>query len=81
MSNRQPTSSSTRVGIAIGFAAFAIAAVVSNASAGIPAAAAVTSGSAAVPPASASDLGAQVDWARVQTANITPAESVAAYER
>lgn len=81
MSNRQQTSNTTRVGIAIGFAAFAIAAVMSSASAGIRTAAQSSSGEVGQLPASASDLGAQVDWARVQTANITPAESVAAYER
>jgi hypothetical protein len=75
MSNRQHHSSATRVGIAIGFAAFAIAAIVSNANAGMG------SAQAAPLPASATDLGAQVDWSSVQPANITPAETVAAYER
>lgn len=81
MSNRQETSNATRAGIAIGFAAFAIAAVMSSASAGIRTAAQSATGEVGALPASADDLGAQVDWSRVQTANITPAESVAAYDR
>lgn len=81
MSNRQQNSSATRVGIAISFAAFAIAAVMSNASAGIRTAAQSASGEVSPPSANATDLGAQVDWSRVQPANITPAETVAAYER
>jgi hypothetical protein len=79
MSNRLQTANSTRVGIAIAFAACAIAAVMSNASAGT--AEHVASGAVTALPASTTDLGAQVDWSRVQAANITPAETVAAYER
>jgi len=73
------TPRSARVGIAIGFAVIAIAAVMSNASAGTTGH--VATGSVTTLPASTTDLGAQVDWTRVQTANITPAESVAAYDR
>lgn len=79
MSHRLQTNNTTRVGIAVAFAAFAIAAVMSNASAGTTGH--VATGSVTMLPASATDLGAQVDWSRVQTANITPAETVAAYER
>jgi hypothetical protein len=79
MSHSSQTSRTARVGIAIGFAVCAIAAVMSNASAGTTGH--VASGAVTALPASTSDLGAQVDWSRVQAANITPAETVAAYER
>ncbi len=85
MQTSQPTPSATprsaRVGIAIGFAAIAIAAVMSNASAVTHPADRPAAGAAVAPPSSLSDLSAQVDWSRVQAANITPAESVAAYDR
>jgi hypothetical protein len=72
------TPRSARVGIAIGFATIAIAAVMSNASAFTRAA----EPSAAIAlPASLAVSSDQVDWSRVQPANITPAESVAAYDR
>ena len=70
-----------RFGIAIGFAVAAIAAVMSSASAFTPSAQASTRSAAVALPASLAVSSDQVDWSRVQPANITPAESVAAYDR
>ena len=75
------TPRSARVGIAIGFATIAIAAVMSNASAFTRAAEPSAAAAAVALPANLSVSSDQVDWSRVQPANITPAESVAAYDR
>lgn len=75
------TPRSARVGIAIGFAVVAIAALMSNASAFTPTAQASTRGAVIALPASLAVWSDQVDWSRVEPANITPAESVAAYDR
>lgn len=75
------TPRSARVGIVIGFATIAIAAVMSNASAFTRAAEPSAAEAAIALPSSPATLSDQVDWSRVQPANITPAESVAAYDR
>lgn len=75
------TPRSARVGIAIGFAVVAIAALMSNASAFTRTGEQSASGAAVALPASLAVSSDQVDWSRVQPANITPAESVAAYDR
>ena len=75
------TPRSARVGIAIGFAAIAITALMSNAGAVTRPADPPAAGAAIALPINPAALSAQVDWSRVQPANITPAESVAAYDR
>lgn len=72
---------SARVGIAIGFTAIAIAALMSNASAVMRPADPLAGGAVIVLPTNLAALSDQVDWSRIQPANITPAESVAAYDR
>lgn len=85
MQTSQPTPSATprsaRVGIAIGFAAVAIAAVMSNASAFTRTGEQSASGAVVALPGNLAVSSDQIDWSRVQPANITPAESVAAYDR
>jgi hypothetical protein len=70
-----------RVWLAIGFAVVAIAAVVSNASAVTRTAEQSVSGAVIALPAQLAEPSDQVDWSKVKAANITPAESVAAYDR
>lgn len=73
-----------RAWIAVGFAAVAIAAVMSNAQAFAGGAEPSATGTVIATPAQAAEvaqLSDQVDWARLPLSNITPAESVAAYDR
>ena len=70
-----------RAWIAIGFAAVAIAAVMSNAQAFAGGSSPVASGTVVELPSQLAELSAQVDWAKVPLSNITPAESIAAYDR
>lgn len=74
-------SPARRVGIAIGFAALAIIAVMSSAKAVTRTAEQSASGNVIALPSRVIEPSDQVDWAKVKLANITPAESVAAYER
>lgn len=73
--------SNARAWIAIGFAAIAIAAVMANANAFSRGAQQSASGAVNALPTQVAELGDQVDWSRLPLANITPAESVAAYDR
>ena len=73
--------SNARAWIAIGFAAIAIAAVMSNASAFTRSAQQSASGAVIALPAQLAEPADQVDWSKLPLANITPAESVAAYDR
>ena len=70
-----------RVWIAVGFATVAIAAVMSNASAFTRTAEQSATGAVIALPSQLAELSDQVDWSKVKAANITPAESVAAYVR
>lgn len=70
-----------RVWIAVGFATVAIAAVMSNAGAVTRTAEQSAAGAVIALPSQAIVSSEQVDWSKVQSANITPAESVAAYDR
>jgi hypothetical protein len=70
-----------RTWIAVGFAAVAIAAVMSNTQAIAGSAEPAASGSVIAPAAPLADLASQVDWSRLPLSNITPAETVAAYDR
>lgn len=76
-----PTARAARVWIAVGFATAAIAAVMSNASAVTRTAEQSAAGAVIALPSQAILSSEQVDWSKVQSANITPAESVAAYDR
>lgn len=71
----------TRAWIAVGFAAVAIAAVFSNAQAFTRGAAQSASGAVVASLAPLAELSDQVDWSKLPLSNITPAESVAAYDR
>lgn len=71
----------TRAWIAIGFAAVAIAAVMSNAQAFAGGSSQSASGAVIELPAQLAEPSDQVDWNKLPLANITPAESVAAYDR
>ncbi len=75
------TARAARVWIAVGFATVAVAAVMSNASAVTRTADQSAVGAVIALPAQGIVSSDQVDWSKVQTANITPAESVAAYDR
>jgi hypothetical protein len=80
----QALSSSARAGrvwLAVGFSVVAIAAVMSNAGAVTRTAEQSVSGAVIALPSQLAETSDQVDWSKVQTANITPAESVAAYDR
>lgn len=73
-----------RAWIAVGFAAVAIAAVMSNSQAfagGTEPSAAGALSAAPARLAEVAQLSGQVDWARLPLSNITPAETVAAYDR
>ena len=70
-----------RVWIAVGFATAAIAAVMSNAGAVTRTAEQSAGGAVIALPSQLAVSSDQVDWSKVQIANITPAESVAAYDR
>lgn len=70
-----------RLWIAVGFATVAVAAVMSNASAFTRTAEQSASGAVIALPSQPIVSSEQVDWSKVQVANITPAESVAAYDR
>lgn len=70
-----------RIWIAAGFATVAIAAVMSNASAFTRTAEQSASGAVIALPSQLAEPSDQVDWSKVKAANITPAESVAAYDR
>lgn len=70
-----------RVWIALGFGAVAIAAVMSNASAFTRTAEQSASGAVISLPSQLAVASDGVDWSKVPIANITPAESVAAYDR
>ena len=70
-----------RIWIAVGFATVAIAAVMSNAGAVTRTAEQSAAGAVIALPPQAIASSDQVDWSKVQSANITPAESVAAYDR
>lgn len=70
-----------RAWIAVGFAAVAIAAVVSNAQAFTRGGAQAASGAVIALPSQVAELSDQVDWASLPLSNITPAETVAAYDR
>lgn len=74
-------SPARRVGIAVGFAVLAIIAVMSSASAVTRTAEQSASGDVIALPSQVAEPSDQVDWSKVKLANITPAESVAAYER
>lgn len=78
-----PSSSAraARIWIAVGFATVAIAAVMSNAGAVTRTAEQSAAGAVIALPSQAIVSSDQVDWSKVQSANITPAESVAAYDR
>jgi hypothetical protein len=75
------TARAARVWIAFGFATVAIAAVMSNAGAVTRTAEQSASGAVIALPSQLAVSSDQVDWSKVQAANITPAESVAAYDR
>ena len=70
-----------RAWIAVGFAAVAIAAVMANAQAFARGAEQSASGAVIALPAQLAEPSDQVDWSTLPLANITPAESVAAYDR
>ena len=73
-----------RAWIAIGFAAVAIAAVMSNTQAFAGGAEPAATGAVTTPlvqGAEVARLSDQIDWARLPLSNITPAETVAAYDR
>jgi hypothetical protein len=70
-----------RIWIAAGFATVAIAALMSNASAFTRTAEQSASGAVIALPSQLTEPSDQVDWSKVKAANITPAESVAAYDR
>lgn len=72
-----------RAWIAVGFAAVAIAAVMSNSQAVAGGAEPSATGAAITLAhvAEVTQLSDQVDWARLPPSNITPAETVAAYDR
>ena len=70
-----------RIWIAAGFATVAIAALMSNASAFTRTAEQSASGAVIALPSQLAEPSDQVDWSKVKAANITPAESVAAYDR
>ena len=70
-----------RAWIAVGFAVVAIAAVMSNARAFTRAAGQSVTGAVLALPAQLAEPSDQVDWSKVKAANITPAESVASYDR
>ncbi len=73
-----------RAWIAIGFAAVAIAAVMSNTQAFAGGAESSADGAANTPLAPMAEvarLSDRIDWARLPLSNITPAETVAAYDR
>jgi len=73
--------SNARAWIAVGFAAVAIAAVMSNAQAFTRGAAQSASGAVIALPAQLAEPADQVDWSKLPLSSITPAESVAAYDR
>lgn len=76
-----PTSA--RAWIAVGFATVAIAAVMSNRQA-VAGGAESSAGAAHTPLAAGAEvarLSDRIDWARLPLSNITPAETVAAYDR
>mgnify|MGYP001472089284 CR=1 FL=1 len=75
------TARAARAWIAIGFAVVAIAAVASNARAFAGGAEQSASGALIALPAQFAEPSDQVDWSKVAFASITPAESVAAYDR
>lgn len=84
MENQSTTASLptlARAWLAVGFAAVAIAAVMSNAQAFSPASEASASGATGVQSAPLSELSDRVDWNKLPMSNITPAETVAAYDR
>ncbi len=71
----------SRAWIAIGFAVVAIAAVMSNAQAFAGSPSSSASGHVIELPAQLAEPADQVDWAKLPLSTITPAESVAAYDR
>lgn len=73
--------SNARAWIAIGFAAVAIAAVMSNAQAFARGAEQSATGAVIALPAQLAEPSDQVDWSKLPLSTITPAESVAAYDR
>ncbi len=70
-----------RAWIAVGLAAVAIAAVMSNARAFAGGPSQSASGTVIELPAQLAEPADQVDWSKLPLSNITPAESVAAYDR
>lgn len=70
-----------RAWIAVGFAAVAIAAVMANAQAFAGGASQSASGVVTEPTSQLPELSERVDWSKLPLSNITPAESIAAYDR
>lgn len=84
METKSTTSSlptQARAWIAVGFAAVAIAAVMANAQAFAGGATSSASGAVTEPPSQLTELSDRVDWNKLPLSNITPAESIAAYDR
>ncbi len=75
------TPRAARLWVAVAFATVAVAAVMSNASAITRTAEQSASGAVIALPSQLAVSSDLVDWSKVQSANITPAESVAAYDR